>query len=367
MAKKQDQETVEKNPLEELRDSLLEKSKGVHISILSQSDIANIKEWVIAPSHDLNRILSGSLFKGIPEKQFTILVGPEASFKSSFMALMLAAAQRQGFLPVVIDTEGSWSKEFVTRWGLDPENMLYIYTPWVSEARVLLGKIIDGQSRKMAIAVDSIGGFERFKVIDDARKGDAKADQGSLQKDLKVLLKMLVNICKSKESMVFGAGHLYGNPSGYGAPEQMGGGKYLRLAGDIIMSLKKSSIEDADENIIGTQIKVVTLKNRWYPPFNEAIVEIDYQNGINPYAGMLDISLKAGIFVQGGAWYTHVASGEKIQGEVKVKAFLAEHPEILNEIENYIKDTGYSTVNENVKQAEELINAEDKENKSEEL
>ncbi|MFA5025460.1 MAG: hypothetical protein WC503_03075 [Candidatus Shapirobacteria bacterium] len=357
MAKK-DKEETKKSSLEELRDSLSEKSKGVHISILSQSDIANINEWVLGPSYDLNRILSGSLFRGIPEKQFTVLVGPEASFKSSFMALMLANAQKQGFTPLVIDTEGAWTKEFVTRWGIDPDNILYIYTPWISEARVILGKIIDSGTEKLAIAVDSLGGFERFKVIDDAKKGEAKADQGSLQKDLKVFLKMIVNVCKARKSIGFAGGHLYGNPSGYGAPEQMGGGKYLRLAGDIIISLKKFKLEDEDENVIGTQIKAVTLKNRWYPPFNEATVDINYTSGINPFAGMLDIALKAGIFTQGGAWFTHVNTGEKIQGMEKVKVFMAENTHILQEIEEYIKNTGYSTVNENVKQAEELLKGE---------
>lgn len=357
MAKK---EETKKSSLEELRDSLSEKSKGVHISILSQSDIANINEWVLGPSYDLNRILSGSLFKGIPEKQFTVLCGPEASFKSSFMALMLVNAQKQGFTPVILDTEGSWSMEFVRRWGLDPDKILYIYTPWISEAKVILGKIISEGNEKLAIVVDSIGGFERYKVIDDALKGDVKMDQGSLQKDLKVLLKMLVNICKAKKSICFAAGHLYGNP-GYGAPEQLGGGLYLRLAGDIIISLKKSTIVNANENVVGTQIKAVTLKNRWYPPFNEATVDINYTEGINQYAGMLDIALKAGIFTQGGAWFTHVSSGEKIQGMEKVKVFMAENTQILQEIEEYIKNTGYSTVNENVKQAEELLKREENE------
>jgi hypothetical protein len=47
------------------------------------------------------------LFKGIPEKTMTLLVGPEASFKSSFMALTMANAQKSGFLPVIFDTEGA--------------------------------------------------------------------------------------------------------------------------------------------------------------------------------------------------------------------------------------------------------------------
>jgi hypothetical protein len=44
----------------------------------------------------LNRVLSGNIYKGLPEKTMTLLVGPEASFKSSFMCLSMANAQKQG-------------------------------------------------------------------------------------------------------------------------------------------------------------------------------------------------------------------------------------------------------------------------------
>jgi hypothetical protein len=55
----------------------------------------------------LNRILTGDLHKGLPEKTLTLLVGPEASFKSSFMALIMASAQKGGYLPIIVDTEGA--------------------------------------------------------------------------------------------------------------------------------------------------------------------------------------------------------------------------------------------------------------------
>ncbi len=88
--------------------------------------------------HDLNRILSGSLFTSVPTRSHTGLVGPETSGKSSFMALMLADAQRKGYLPVVIDTEGAWTPQFVERWGIDPNNILRVPSMWVDEIELYL-------------------------------------------------------------------------------------------------------------------------------------------------------------------------------------------------------------------------------------
>jgi RecA/RadA recombinase len=334
--------------LDSLKKKLETKSKGVHISILSESDIAKTEKWLPSPSYDLNRVLSGSLNTGIPLKTHMLLVGPEASFKSSCMAIMLANAQREGLTPVIIDTEASWTGDFVKRWGINPEGVLYIYTPWVDEVTTLLTQILESEDRDLAIIIDSIGGLDRYKLVEDGLKGDIKADQGTLQKEIKRMLKLLVNICKSKNSIVLTAGHLYGNPSGYGSAESIGGGFYLKLSADIIVSLKKSKLQDKDKNVIGNEISAITLKNRFYPPFQEAKIEIDYRNGINKFAGLMDIAVEAGIITEGSMkWYTHIKSGEKLQGDKALK-FFDKDPTILTEIENYLKTTGYSSYNQDV-------------------
>jgi recombination protein RecA len=348
--------------LDTLKKQILNKAKGVHVSRLSESTIASSSTYFRTPSYDLNRVLSGSLFKGVPSKSFTLLVGPEASFKSSFMCLCLANAQKNGYTPVIIDTEGSWTKEFVTRWGLDPENILYVYTPWVDEIMVALGQIINGEKgvkeEKLALAIDSIGGIEALKLIDDAADGAVKADQGTLQKKIKRMLKMLVNICKAQDSVCFASGHYYGNPSGYGDAEQIGGGKYAKLAPDIIIALKKSKKMSGDgpkrdQVVIGTEIKAITMKNRFFPPFHEAIIDIDYRTGINEKAGMVDLALNAGIIQQAGSWFTDTLTGEKFQGSHNAVHCITD--EVLVKLDEWVKKTGYSTVNENIKEAQELL------------
>lgn len=350
--------------------SRLSKVKGTHVSVLSQSEIASTKEWMPTPALDLNRILSGSLFRGLPSKTFTLFIGPEATGKSSFMCLCLSEAQKQGYTPVVIDTEGAWTSDFVTRWNLDADNMLYIYTPWIDKVISTLGEIIQSEEKKIALVIDSIGGLERYKVMTDIIGNDggvaqaAKADQGQLQKEIKRMLKMIVNVCKAQGSIAMGAGHYYGNPTGYGDPEQIGGGKYIRLAADTIVSLKRTKLWEnpkatgvAKGSVIGSLVKACTLKNRYYPPFEEAIVEINYQDGINKYAGMLDLLVKADLAtLGGGGWYN--IDGEKYQGKPKAEAALGQTPGIFNKLNKWLESTGYSTINENLKAAEELVEEE---------
>ena len=348
--------------LDKLRDRLRESVKGSHVEILSESTIASQKEWFPTPSYDLNRVLSGSLYKGLPSKSLTMLVAPEACFKSSFMCLCAATAQAQGYTPVIFDTEGAWTGDFVSRWGLDPDNILYIYTPWIDEVMVMMGSIIDGEEDKLFVILDSVGGLEALKMVDDAVGKDAKvkADQGTLQKNIKRMLKMFLNIVKRKNSVGIMAGHFFGNPNSYGGADEIGGGKFAKLAPDIIISMKKHQILEnpsakaADRVVIGNEIKACTLKNRFYPPFQEATIQINYKDGINPMSGLLDIALTCGLIEKGGSWYK--MDGESIgQGETKTLEWMNEHQDLfLPKIEEILKTTGYSTVNKNVEEAEKL-------------
>lgn len=336
--------------LQDLKKRIEKASKGTHVSILSKSDIAKPTINIPTPAYDLNRILSGSLFKGLPARSVSLFVGPETSGKSSIICLMLAEAQRNGYTPIIIDSEGAWTDVFVSRWGMNPEDMLYIYDMWVDSIMITLGQIADSEDTKLAIALDSIGALESKKLMTDALGGDVKADQGQLQKKIKRMLKMLQDISVKKNSMVLMSGHYYGNPSQYGEAEKVGGGFYVRLAPQIIVSLKKSKLFDNDKKIVGSVLKAITLKNRYYPPFQEAIIEIDYNKGINKYAGILDLAMEAGIAELNGSWYT--INGKKYQGSINALEGLKEDKDLLQKLDIWLQRTGYSTVNEIIKQRE---------------
>lgn len=340
----------------DLKKKIEKATKGIHVSILSESDIARVENWTPTPSYDLNRILTGDLFKGLPEKSLTYCVGPEASFKSSFSCICAANAQREGYKPIIIDSEGAWTGDFVKRWGLDPDNMLYIYEPFVDNVCSVIAQLIDSDDDKFIVILDSLGGLENEKLLNDATAGDVKADQGGLQKRIKRLLKLMLNLVKKKKSIGIYTGHMYGNPgASYGPSESVGGGFFAKLAPDIILQLKKSKNVDKDKNVIGNLVTATSLKNRFYPAFNQCIVDINYIDGIRKTAGLLDLAIKAGYIDKAGAgWMTNTLTNEKVQGEAKTDIWFTD--DMLNKLNDFLKDTGYSTVNEDLKK--EMINEE---------
>lgn len=345
---------MDKSFFEDLQKRIAKNVKGVHASIMAQSDIASVSDWIKTPSLDLNRVLSGDIERGIPNRSLVGIVGPEHTMKSSFMVLCMAEAQKKGYYPIIIDTERGTDRDFCVRWGLDVENTLYIYTPWENEIRSNLAQIKDTGQKKLIIGIDSMGGVDRYKAFEDALGGDPKADQGLLQKNIRALLKLLLNICIEQESIGIVTGHLYGSPGVIPMPDQVGGGKAMRLFPSILINLKKTPIKEG-KKIIGNEITAITIKNRMYPPFQNATVSIDYINGINPYAGLLTHLINAGFVKEEGKTYT-VINGKKEEklgvGWDKAEANIGKYPQLLTKFNEWLKQTGYSSINRAVEEAE---------------
>lgn len=336
-----------------LQDNINKNVKGVHASVMANSDIATNRYWIPTPCYDLNRVLSGNLYNGIQSRNLVGIVGPEHSMKSSFAVLCLVEAIKQGKKAVIIDTEGGMSKEFCSRWGLDIEQVYYVYTNVVSEVRSVIGQIRETGEENLIVVVDSLGGLERLKQFSDAAKGEMKEDQGLLQKNIRAMLKILLNVCINQNSIGIVTGHMYGSAtSGY---DQIGGGKAVKLFPSILIQLYKQQIYEFPNKkgiergkILGTEIKATTLKNRMYPPFQTATVQLDYLKGVQPYAGILDLAVQAGLIEKAASWYT--IGEEKIQGQAAVETLLPDIPNLLDDINTWLENTGYSTTDIKLKE-----------------
>lgn len=334
---------------------LLEKNvAGTHISVMTESNLSKSTDFIKTPSLDLNRILSGNLFKGIPNRNLVGIVGPEHTMKSSFMILCMAEAIKHGYTPIIIDTEGGVKDDFCKRWGLDLSKTLYIYTPWISKIQSVLATIKSSGDKKLIIGLDSVGGIDKLGSYESALDDDPKADQGQLQRQIRSMLKLMLNICIEQESIGIVTSHFYSRPGRVPMPDEISGGKAMRLFPSIQIMLKKTPIKDADKKITGNEITALTVKNRVYPPFQEATICIDYMKGIQQYAGILDLAVTAGLVEKSGSWYSY-GDNKLGQGTDNSTAALGKFPKLLEDINKWLETTKYSNVNEQLKAANDAV------------
>lgn len=355
----------------------LEKNiKGVHVSTLSKSDVYNIKEdeWVMTPSYDLNRILSGNIYHGIPTRSLVGIVGPEGSMKSSFMALCMADAQKKGFLPVIIDTERGCSAEFCKRWGIDPERIKIVYAPYVDQVGSVISTLLDvsrkSGRKKFIVGLDSLGGLDTDRYFSQALKDDIKSDQGLLAKSIKAMVKLFLNFCIETNSIGIMTGHYYSRPGSVPMPDAVGGGKSIRYFPSILISVKKHDIKTKDKDVIGNLLTATTIKNRITPPFQQASVSLHYVDGLDPYAGLLDYMVDpVGLIELEGNTYKIAKTGEKLGASVaKANENLKNYPGLLDELNNWlIINKQYSQVEEIKEMYENVEKVEKDDNFEEEI
>ena len=166
----------------------------------------------------------------------------------------------------------------------------------------------------------------------------------------------MLNVCIEQESIGIVTSHMYSRPGLIPMPDEISGGKAMRLFPSIQIMLKKTSIKNADKKVIGNEITATTVKNRVYPPFQEATVSIDYLKGINPYAGLIDLGVTAGLIEKAGSWYSY--KDEKLgQGYDTATESIGKHPRLLDEINKWLETTKYSNINEQLRLAEDAVDA----------
>jgi len=278
------------------------------------------------------------------------MVGQEHTFKSSLAVLTAVSALKEGFTPVIFDTEGGITAEFAKRWGLDISKCLYIYSPWIEEIKSSIAQIKEQKGEKYCIILDSIGGLDKIKSYDDAVKGDFKSDMGQLARAIKSTLKILVNVIKTQNSIGVITSHFYSSSGLIPMPDSVVGGKAVLLLPDIIIYFKKAGKVDTVKSGADKVINTSTIKNRFYPTNKTGQVMINYEDGIDDFAGMLDIAVDMGIVdKKGGGNYSYknkqIARGfDNVMKELKSNETLK--TSILKEIDAKLEGSGYSTIQE---------------------
>ena len=96
-------------------------------------------------------------------------------------------------------------------------------------------------------------------------------------------------------------------------------------------NLKKGDVQ------VGNRVKVKVAKNKVAPPFKIVEFDIIYGKGISKIGEIIDMAVERDIIEKSGAWYSY--NGSKLgQGKENVRNYLSENNELLDEIEQKVRD-----------------------------
>ena len=271
--------------------------------------------WFSTGNYVLNKIISGSFHRGIPQGRVTGLTGPSGAGKSFLAANAIKSAQEAGAFIVVLDSENALDDEFVAAVGADPtKNYTYFDVDTIPQAKKVVSSFITGYTKeygndpdapKVLIVIDSLDMLETETEAENTAKGVTKGDQGQRNKQLKAMLRGFVQSCKRPNISIVVTSQVYENQdimNGEGRWIVSGGIKFA--LSQIVLLTKLKLKETGSREVKGIRMKVEGFKTRFTKPYQVVTIEVPYDEGMDPYNGLLEVGVEMGLVEKRGARYS---------------------------------------------------------------
>lgn len=319
----------------ELAMAQIEKNFGSgSIMKLGESTHMNI-ETIPTGSLSLDVALGG----GIPKGRIIEIYGPESSGKTTLALHVIAEAQKLGGQAAFIDAEHALDPAYARRIGVDVDNLI-LSQPDTGEQALEITETLVRSNAVDIIVIDSVAALTPRAEIE----GEMGEAQMGLQARLmsQALRKLTAAISKSNCAVIFlnqlrmKIGVMFGNP------ETTTGGQALKFYASVRLDIRRiekltARNEFGDQESAGSRVRVKVVKNKIAPPFKEAEFDIFFNEGISKEGDLLDLATKYEFIRKSGAFYSY--GDIKIgQGRDNSRAFLKEHPEVVEELEQQVRE-----------------------------
>jgi len=266
---------------------------------------------------------------GLPRGRIIEIYGPESSGKTTLALHAVAEAQKKGGIAAFVDAEHALDVGYARKLGVRTDDLL-ISQPDTGEQALEIAETLVRSGAVDVLVIDSVAALVPKAEL-EGEMGDAHMGvQARLMSQ--ALRKLTGTISKSSTIVIFinqirmKIGVMFGNP------ETTTGGNALKFYATQRLDIRRIGAIKDGEQVIGNRTRVKVVKNKVAPPFKEVEFDIMYGQGISREGDVLDLASNDGIVEKSGAWFSY--EGERIgQGREQSKAFLREHPEILQQIE----------------------------------
>ena len=297
---------------------------------LSDSTLSRVGGWIDTGSYVLNAIISGSLHGGIPKGRVTMLAGESMTGKSLFVMKILAAAQKDGLIPVIFDTENAIDPEGAARLGLDVSKVKYVPCVSIEQTRNAVFKFLNsikekGLEGKFIIAIDSLGNLQSELSLSRMEKDNTSVDMGTNARAMKSLMQTCTNLGAVTQTTILCTNHVYDNPAALfpSIEKNMPGGKSCVYLPSVTVQLARKPMKSdggktmdgetavGQKSYAGIIIRALTRKNRFIKQYLEGEMYLSFSSGLDRYFGLVDLAVGLGAVIQTGATY-QLPDGKKL-------------------------------------------------------
>lgn len=270
---------------------------------------------------------------GVPRGRIVEIYGTESSGKTTIAMHIAAEAQRQGGTAAIIDAEHAVDPVYAKALGVNVDDLL-ISQPDTGEEALEITDALVRSGAVDVVVIDSVAALVPKAEI-EGEMGDTHVGmQARLMSQ--ALRKLGGNLSKSDTCAIFinqlreKIGVMFGNP------EVTPGGRALKFWASVRLEVRRGESIKSGNEVLGARTKVKVSKNKVAPPFRTCEFDIMFGKGISKEGSILDVGVEQGIITKSGAFFSY-AEQRLGQGRENAKNYLAEHPEMAQDIDKKVR------------------------------
>ncbi|MGI9248921.1 MAG: recombinase RecA [Woeseiaceae bacterium] len=289
---------------------------------------------------DIEAISTGSIgldvalgIGGLPKGRVVEVYGPESSGKTTLTLQVVAEAQKLGGTAAFVDAEHALDPGYAEKLGVNVDELL-VSQPDTGEQALEITDMLVRSGAIDIVVIDSVAALTPKAEIEGEMGDSHMGLQARLMSQ--ALRKLTGNIKRSNTMVIFINQIRMKIGVMFGSPETTTGGNALKFYSSVRLDIRRIGAIKKGDEVIGNQTRVKVVKNKVSPPFKQAEFEILYGQGISRHGEIIDLGVQHGIVDKAGSWYSY--GDDRIgQGKENVREFLANHPEMAQEIEAKIR------------------------------
>jgi len=269
---------------------------------------------------------------GLPKGRIIEMYGPESSGKTTVALQTAAAVQQVGGKVAYIDAENALDPTYMKNLGINLDDLLLSQPNTGEEGLEIANTLIESGAISLVV-IDSVAALVPKAEI-DGEIGDAHV--GIQARLMSQALRKISSAVHATQTVVIFINQLREKVGVmFGSPEVTPGGRALKFYATIRLDIRRSSQikdkVDGEMQVVGNLVRLKVTKNKVFPPFKVAEVQMDYGTGISRNADVLDQATAADLIQKSGAWYSY--QGEHIgQGRINAIKYLAGQPELVTSL-----------------------------------
>lgn len=299
---------------------------------------------------------------GIPRGRVTEIYGPESGGKTTLALSVVAQAQKTGGTCAFVDAEHALDPVYARSLGVNTDELL-VSQPDNGEQALEITELLVRSGAVDVVVIDSVAALTPRAEIE----GDMGDSLPGLQARLmsQALRKLTAILNKTGTAAIFinqvreKIGVMYGNP------ETTTGGRALKFYSSVRLDIRRigQPIKTGTEPV-GNTVKVKIAKNKVAPPFQEVELSLMYGKGFDQLSDLVTLASNMEIIRKAGSFYSY-KEDRLGQGKEKTMAYIAERPELEQEIRERVLATIRKTDSNDLDgQAESTTSSNDKSSKT---